>query len=322
MAGTRPKLGAHLKRTASAEELRSRTVETRVIQDESRLDIPDEGPLDKEQKMQVANDLIEEAAKVRFARRSKYSGSANETRGEALNRFLSMFKQGIAKTALREDRKKASLVWFEPARNYASGPGNNDLEITGLVLMREELDMDPDSSEFTSSGAYPYATISFHALERLAERSGARTLAHVMAYAETGLSWAATAQQAKNDGEYLVPHQEGLFACQAITGGIVDPSDPSGRAYDITLMKTWMDIANLNPLRRSILRELLDQTRGAKPLFPGFGAISDEDLAMYSAMRAEGDEAVRRREYHNSRNQQSRGHQDDDVAPPKPPGKG
>lgn len=309
MADTRPKLGAHLKRTRTAEELQARaissTTDTREIQDESRLVVPERGPIDKAQAQQVANDIIEEAKAIRFARRSKYSGNPNEARGEALNRFLSMHKQGIGKTALREDRKMATLVWFEPARNYVSGPGNNGMEITGLVLMREELDLDKPDKGVSSSGAYPTATISFHALERLSERSELRTLEQVMAYAETGLSWAAAARQADNDGEYLVPHPEGLFACQSISEAIIDPDDPSGRAYPITLMKTWMDVASLDALRRSILRDLRTQTNDAKPLFPGFGAVSDEDLATFAVMRAEGDEAVKRREYHRSRTQET-----------------
>jgi hypothetical protein len=216
----------------------------------------------------------------RRIRLEEYTITSPENPEEMQERFCELSRRGIARVSYCTDTKRASVAWIEPA-SYYEGEG-----AAGLVFLREDVDL--NTAETT--GVYPFAAISWHAMVRLVERSDVSNLDHLDTAAAAALSWSHVAREAGCNGEYLVPHRDGIFCCVGLPQGIIDEN---GRAWANTLLKTWITEDEFAlPLLRA-RTNLLAVTRAKSPFFPGFNDVEPWQRDAFAHMRAAG----RAREY-------------------------
>ena len=229
--------------------------------------------------------LLKSMLRVADARRrirlEEFTPQHKETAEELRARVEALRPRKIARISECCDTDRIGIAWMEPAFHY-SGDGSGG----GLVLVREDIDLRAG----TTSGAYPFAGISWHAMGRLAERSDVVNLDHMERAAAAGLSWSHVARLVACHGEYHVPHTDGVFCCLGLPEGIVD-SD--GRTWPSTLIKTWVNNEEMAYAMRMGRDELLHFTRAKAPFFPGFNDIDEWQALAFPMMR----DAGRRREH-------------------------
>jgi hypothetical protein len=215
----------------------------------------------------------------RRIRLEEYTPSQPETPNAMRDRLLEVSRRGIARVSYCTDTNRASVAWIEPS-SYYEGDG-----AAGLMFLREDVDL----TTAETTGCFPFAAISWHAMNRLVERSGVINLDQMDRAAAAGLCWSHVARQTECEGEYIVPHVDGVFCCVALPRGVVE----GGRSWAISLIKTWINEDELDvPLYRA--REgLLTATKSKSPFFPGFNDVDAWQDASFFLMR----EAGRAREY-------------------------
>lgn len=250
-------------------------------------DIDDQHVVDSETELLIRARMrrnYKEATWRRWSRLEHYTPKGRETPEQMERRLARIRHSGIARMSICKDTKRVGVAWIEPALGNFEG-----MAAKGLVLMREDADLRTG----TSSGVYPFAAISKHALKRFATRSDVDTLDEVMVAAACGLGWNHVAVELDIEGEYFVPHADGLFCNLALREGLRDRSDPSGKYHRVTLIKTWFNADGLHDPLYSVHRRLLGVTRAKTPFFPGFGDVHDWHVPAFLEMRDEGRERER-----------------------------
>jgi hypothetical protein len=225
-----------------------------------------------------------EAARRRVQRLEYFTPTGPESSDQMGVRLTRVKNAGIARMSRCADTRRVSVAWIEPALGNFEG-----MAASGLILLREDVDLRAG----TSSGVYPFGAISKHALRRFVMRSDVDSLDEVMVAAASGLGWNHVAVELDVEGEYLVPHANGIFCNLALRRGLRDLSDPSGKIHPVTLMKTWFARDGLREPLASIRERLLRTTRSKTPFFPGFNEIHDWHIPAFREMREEGRERER-----------------------------
>lgn len=225
-----------------------------------------------------------EAARRRAMRLELFTPVSRESRSQMELRLARIRDARIARMSLCKDTRRVGVAWIEPSLLNFAG-----VAAKGLVLLREDADLRAG----TTTGVIPFAGISQHALRRFASRSNVGDLDEVMRAAAGGLGWNHVVSHLDIEGEYFVPHADGLFCNVALRDGIRDLSDPTGKLHHATLMKTWFSTEILRSPLTFVRERLLMATRSKVPFFPGFNDIHDWHLPAFYRMRDEGRERER-----------------------------